>query len=477
MPAKVRSFCKRHRAFLLSCALFALLCVLLTRAGQRPDRYAVQAEWDAQARTLRVEQTVLLTNRTGAALSVLDFHLYANAFSQEESAPVLPQERKYAYPEGFSPGGAEVAAVQVNGRDAPWELSGEGDTVLRVFLPFRLRPQGGVEVRLSYSVALSDNRLRTGVSARDVRLCNAFATLCAHDGESFRHDAYGAIGDPFVSACASWEVHLRAPTSLVAAGPGLVSASEGSWTFSGENLRDFALVLSPDFCVAQGEVDGVTVRSFAFDQEGAQQALDCAMHALSVFSGLFGGYPFPDFTVCAAEFFPGGMEYPALALVNAGLYETENGMLEFAIAHEAAHQWWYAGVGSDQVLYPWQDEALAEYSTLLYYESLYGAQSFDSLYAARIRPATESLALQGVGVSQSLDRFESGAVYDALVYRKGAAMLHDLRARLGNEAFVGALRKYYAENLFTVAAPGDLLAAFGPEGADRALRWLRGDLP
>lgn len=139
-------------------------------------------------------------------------------------------------------------------------------------------------------------------------------------------------------------------------------------------------------------------------------------------------------------------------------------MLEFAIAHEAAHQWWYAGVGSDQVLYPWQDEALAEYSTLLYYESLYGAQSFDSLYAARIRPATESLALQGVGVSQSLDRFESGAVYDALVYRKGAAMLHDLRARLGNEAFVGALRKYYAENLFTVAAPGDLLAAFGPGG-------------
>ena len=52
MPAKVRSFCKRHRAFLLSCALFALLCVLLTRAGQRPDRYAVQAEWDAQALSL-----------------------------------------------------------------------------------------------------------------------------------------------------------------------------------------------------------------------------------------------------------------------------------------------------------------------------------------------------------------------------------------------------------------------------------------
>ena len=36
-------------------------------------------------------------------------------------------------------------------------------------------------------------------------------------------------------------------------------------------------------------------------------------------------------------------------------------------------------VGSDQIASPWQDEALAEYSTLLYYESVYGADSFDSL--------------------------------------------------------------------------------------------------
>ena len=477
MPAKVRSFCKRHKAFLLSTVLFLALCALLVRAGLRSDHYAVEAEWDAEAHTLRVEETVLLTNRTGLPLSHLDFHLYANAFSREESAPALPQDREAAYPNGFSPGGAEVSGVQVNGRDVPWKLAGEDDTVLRVQLPFRLRPQGGVEVRLTYSVTLSDNRLRTGISARDARLCNVFATLCAHDGESFREDPYGAIGDPFVSDCVDWEVCLRAPTSLVAAGPGLVSVSDGVWTFSAKNLRDFALVLSPDYCVAQTEWDGVTVRSFAFTQDGAQQALDCAVRALSVYAGLFGDYPFPDFTVCAAEFYPGGMEYPALALIGSSLYATEDGQLEFANAHEVAHQWWYAGVGSDQVLYPWQDEALAEYSTLLYYESLYGAPSFDSLYAARIRPATESAALQGVGVSQSLDRFESSALYDALVYRKGAAMLHDLRARLGNEAFIGALRRYYEENLLSVAPPGELLAAFGAEGADRALRWLQGNLP
>ena len=32
-------------------------------------------------------------------------------------------------------------------------------------------------------------------------------------------------------------------------------------------------------------------------------------------------------------------------------------------------------------------------------------------------------------------------------------------------------------HLQSCAGCRDLLAAFGPEGADRALRWLRGDLP
>ena len=151
-------------------------------------------------------------------------------------------------------------------------------------------------------------------------------------------------------------------------------------------------------------------------------------------------------------------------------------MLEFVTAHEAAHQWWYAGVGSDQINAPWQDEALAEYSTLLYYETVYGAQSFDSLYQSMVRPATENASLQGIGVDQSLDRFESTALYDALIYRKGAAMLHDLRVSMGNDAFIGALRKYYDENLYTIAAPANFLEALGA-GADRALGWLKGARP
>lgn len=470
-------FLKKRRALLAGVLLLAALIALLVRAGGRSDRYIVEAEYDEGAQQLRVHEMFHYTNRTGQALEALCFNLWPNAYAEEGSAPVADSERAQAYPDGFSAGGAEVASVRAAGKEAAWRLEGEQRTLLRVQLPFALRRSGSVEVELTYTVTLPRTRLRMGVSEQDVRLSNVFTTLCAFEDGEFRTDGYAKLGDPFVSECACWQVTLTAPGGFVAAGTGLAEAGEGVWRFKGENLRDFALFLSKDYHVAQQDAEGVTVRSFAFTQEGAQQALDIAVQALGVYEGLYGEYPYADYTVCAGQFCIGGMEYPGMALIDDALYRSGDGMLEFVIAHETAHQWWYAGVGSDQIRAPWQDEALAEYSTLLYYEAVYGAESFDSLYQSMVRPATESASLMGVGVGQSLDKFESAATYDALVYRKGAAMLHDLRVTLGNDAFLAAMQRYYRDNLFAIAQPEDLFAALGSQGAQRAAQWLSGERP
>ena len=42
--------------------------------------------------------------------------------------------------------------------------------------------------------------------------------------------------------------------------------------------------------------------------------------------------------------------------------------MEYLIAHETAHQWWYSVIGNDEINEPWLDEALTEYSTILYFE-------------------------------------------------------------------------------------------------------------
>ena len=55
-------------------------------------------------------------------------------------------------------------------------------------------------------------------------------------------------------------------------------------------------------------------------------------------------------------------------------------------------------------------------------------------------------------------------------------MLHDLRAHLGNEAFLTALRSYYKSNRFKLAAPEDFLSTFDAENAALAKRWLNGGI-
>src|SRR5204863_8443796 len=48
--------------------------------------------------------------------------------------------------------------------------------------------------------------------------------------------------------------------------------------------------------------------------------------------------------------------------------------LDWTVAHVVAHQWWGATVGNDPAREPLLDEALANWSALLYYREIYGAE-------------------------------------------------------------------------------------------------------
>jgi hypothetical protein len=114
------------------------------------------------------------------------------------------------------------------------------------------------------------------------------------------------------------------------------------------------------------------------------------------------------------------LEFPMLNLMSA------DAMLSRPlISHEVAHQWWYGVVGNDQMLEPWLDEAFAQYSSRL----------LDDV-------PIEYCNSRG-GVSSSVYEFESwmGCSYVSSIYLKGAALLDDVRHRMGGDAFFDALRE------------------------------------
>jgi len=130
------------------------------------------------------------------------------------------------------------------------------------------------------------------------------------------------------------------------------------------------------------------------------------------------------------------------------------------VVHEVGHQWWYSLVGNDQVDDPWLDEALTQYSTLLYYEDRYGTDLAANLLDEVFRQPYDELVQSGhdAPVGMPVAAY-SDADYGSVVYRKGPLYFHKLRRAVGDESFRAILQTYFERNRYGVTGPEDWLAA------------------
>ena len=142
-------------------------------------------------------------------------------------------------------------------------------------------------------------------------------------------------------------------------------------------------------------------------------------------------------------------------------------------AHEVAHQWWYAAVGSDQTARGWLDESLAEYSTAIFFEDypLYGVDRRDLYNAAHTsyRLYTDVYSqLTGKtsgAMLRPLSEFLSEYEYVNLVYNKGFLLWETYRTSVGDQRFFRALSHFYTHNRYGVVTEQNLFASLTKSGA------------
>ncbi len=173
-----------------------------------------------------------------------------------------------------------------------------------------------------------------------------------------------------------------------------------------------------------------------------------------------GLYPFNELDLIETPTTAGGIEYPGLIVVAQNLYEKDHDFQEGATAHEAAHQWWYSLVGNDQVDQPWLDEALAQFTTGLYYEDVYGR----SAYGSYVQQALESRydRVKGTVDDKRGDLPVAGyssRQYGAIVYGKDALFFDAVRQQIGDEKTNEWLQTYFNAHRYGIAYEDDLLNA------------------
>lgn len=160
-------------------------------------------------------------------------------------------------------------------------------------------------------------------------------------------------------------------------------------------------------------------------------SLPLTVDMLQIFSVLFGPYPFLSEKYGHAQFGWGGaMEHQTMTSTGS----TSEGI----IAHELAHQWFGDMITLETWPHIWLNEGFATYGEVLYREQKYGAAAYEAAMSSRMLSAREATTSLYVADTTNLSLLFS----NALVYSKGATVLHMLRHVVGDSLFFAAIKAY-----------------------------------
>lgn len=462
---------------LTACLLAGILPAFgCSKTGNVDTRYEITAEYAPENKTLAGTVKVTFQNDTKEALSVLKFQTYPNAYRKNALyQPVSTTYADAAYYAGESYG--EMVISSVHG-SKNWELMGEDENILYVDLERELYPGDKVVLDISFLTKLANVEHRTGITPSTVNLGNFFPILCHFENGGFVENVYYSDGDPFVSACAEYKLRLTLPKEYEVAATGEITGErtlerKKEYTMYAMNVRDFACVLYKNAQVLTEKIGETEIFYYYYADETPHDTFTTVKEAFCYYSDRFGEYPFATYTVAETGLCFGGQEYPRLTMLSDGIPKQEKAR---AVAHEVAHQWWYGVVGSDQVRNAWQDEGLAEYSALCFFEK-YEKYGFtrEEIVAEVLREYRSYYDVYGSVLGRSdtrmtrhLKEFISDYEYKCIAVNKAVVMLDTLRKSIGDKKFFHALEKYYVSCAYQIAGVGDFVGCFERSGVDVA---------
>jgi hypothetical protein len=540
-----------------------------SESGQQTARtqYRINLALDLDGRTYTGTERVRWTNDQDHPAYVLYFHLYANvrASAQLQQRPAIaPSLSATTSAQGGTTAATATAAplapdepriditevsLAATGTPLPFALDDQG-TTLRVNLREPVLEGRAVEIEIKFKGSVPEiDPEETGLvvhvlqqvgaalrSEREVRrardlnfrcrgqmlLGTAYPVLAAREGDDWQRKIEPSIGDMVYTEASDYHVTIDAPGDVmlyasgeeVATTPAAANSAEGaeraivSREFTGEALRDFAIVAGRSLRAEERRVGETLVRSvFAPEHEiVGRRVLTQTVDALRVYTTRFGPLPYKTINIVDTPLVAGlvSAEFSGLGAIASAFYvdfdsqlvrnlpeiireqrASVEDSLEWTVAHAVAHQWWGSIVGNDPARDPVMDEALSNWSALLYYRDVHSEERALAVMEDQLRGVYKVYRTFG-GEDMAADRnareYRNSFQYAAIVSSKGALMFAELRRLLGHQKFFAALRNYYNANMYEIAEMDDLRGAFVAEAPllqRRAVtrtfnRWLSG---
>ncbi len=501
---------------------------------QQEVNYTIHATLNDTKHELDGFESVEYINNSPDTLRFLYFHLWANAYSDNNTRlaremikregkgklftdPVL---RGYIDSLDFKTGGEPVNWNLLEGYPDICRLNlispvKPGDTVI-VTTPFHLKIPLGVTSRL-------------GHIGQSYQISQWYPKPAVYDRSGWHQMPYLDQGE-YYSEYGSFDVSITLPSNYIVGATGNLQneqemirldelSSDNSWmniTESGEagfppsslqmktlrytenNVHDFAWFADKRFHVLKGKLtlpdsgrDITTWAMFTDNESGLwASSISYINSAISYFSSKIGDYPYNSFTAVQSALTSGaGMEYPGVTVIGLA---RDPYLLDEVLAHEISHMWFYSSIGSDERRYPFMDESIASAYESRYMEEKYPGKKLWELNYRNIKIARffhlDEMPVQMIqelewlvparrNLEQPADLKSDDYSYDnygSIIYYKAGQGFNYLRTYLGDALFDSIMHDYYSKWKNRHPYPEDLRSMF-QSGTDLDLTWFFDD--
>ena len=502
--------------------------VALATYWQQQVNYSIDVTLDDQQHLLTGREELVYTNNSPNALPFIWFHLWPNAYRDDNTAFARQQlrngSRKFHFATAQQRGFIDQLDFQVNGQPAKLEYDPESPDMAKLVLPQRLAVGASVTISTPFRVKIPDSFSRFGHVEQSYQITQWYPKPAVYDRKGWHPIPYLDQGE-FYSEFGSFDVRITLPANYTVGATGVlqnpeeqlrmdqlaaatavkktaadfgddlkfpVSATETkTLRYMQDRVHDFAWFADKRFNVLKNNVALPSGRQVAtwvlFTNKDAakwQKGLQDVDSAVVYYSRWVGEYPYSAATAVDGALSAGsGMEYPMVTVTQPE-----------AIVHEVGHNWFYGILGTNERDYGWMDEGVNSYVenrvAELHGESggiLAGLPTkgtgarlldIDGLNNSALNQIPYQI-MASRGLDQPVSNITSADYgklnYGIIMYGKTASLLKYLAAYMGQEKFDAAMHTYYERWQFRHPYPEDMQAVF-EETAGQKLGWFFGPM-
>ena len=497
------------RAFIVLAALAALATAGSARAqtpSPRNANYTIDARLDTVARTLSARETLVWTNITATAVSELQFHLYYNAWRNDQSTWMREHTRTSWWQAAGLRRDADRSAIDISSLKltagalasadltaamrfiAPDDANEHDRTVMAVALPAPIGPGQAVTIEMTFTAKIPRPFARTGAIGNYFFLGQWFPKIGVLEAGGVWNCHQFHVGTEFFSDFGVYDVRMTVPRGwpLAATGRerGRTDNADGTTThrYYQEDVHDFAWTTSPDFIEARERFEHpglptVEMRLMLQPEHASQAArhFDTTRATLRYYWEWFGAYPYGHITIVdpAWQSESDGMEYPTLFTVGTWwLMPPADTYLEDTVVHETGHQWWYGMVATNEFEDAWMDEGINQYAnSRVMAEEFSNGRRVLRFFGGFVPWVLEGMRWDRLTTGELLFVYRSDPTVDIqstpsyrywpqtsgpITYAKPALWLHTLERALGWTTVQQILSTFFDRWKFKHPKPGDL---------------------